>query len=102
MRMPLNSRIEMEISQDVPDAIRSFPVEREVEHCGRRMAVSPFEFYADCPQCGVRIKLRSLSGVTEIEDVFDAVFEWMSDPNARRVAEQRRLAIEADRDDEGS
>jgi hypothetical protein len=100
--MALESRFDIEISQDLLAAIRSFPVEREVEHCGERMSVSPFDFYADCPRCGVRLKLRSLSAVTEIADVFDAVFEWMSDPNARRVADERRLAIEADRDDEGS
>jgi hypothetical protein len=96
--MSLESRSEVEVSSDLLDAIRSFPVEREVEHCGARMTVSPFDFYADCPRCGSRVKLRSFAAAGEIEDVFDAVFEWMSDPNARRAAEQRCQEFEADRD----
>ncbi|MEX0715411.1 MAG: hypothetical protein WD066_02435 [Planctomycetaceae bacterium] len=91
---------ECPISEDLLAAVRSFPVERDVEHCGIPFKVSPFEFYAVCPHCGTRIKLRSFSGVPEMEDLFDAVFEWLSDPQARRFADQRRQAIEDDRDDD--
>ncbi|MEX0703093.1 MAG: hypothetical protein WD069_13440 [Planctomycetales bacterium] len=97
--MALKSQ-DLGISEDLLEAIRSFPVEREVEHCGTRIKVSPFEFYVDCPHCGSRLKLRSFSAIPEIEDVFDAVFEWLGDPEARRSAEHRRQAIEADRDEE--
>ena len=93
--MPLKSRDDLGISGDLLDAIRCFPVEREVEHCGARIRISPFDFYTDCPHCGTRVKVRSFSAIPEIEDVFDAVFEWLNDPNARQVAEQRRQAIEA-------
>jgi hypothetical protein len=48
---------------------------REVTHCGISFSVSPFDFYAECPRCHVRIKVRSLAVVPDLEDVFDAVFE---------------------------
>jgi predicted nucleic acid-binding Zn-ribbon protein len=84
-----------EASAQLIDAIRTFPVERETEHCNHKFAVSPFDVYATCPDCGTRFKVRSFSSAAELEDVFDAVFEWMNDPAARAVAD-RRLAEIAD------
>jgi hypothetical protein len=82
------------VTEDLLDAIRSFPTVREVERCGARFKAPPFDIYADCPRCGTRIKLRAYSGVGEIEDVFDAVFEWMSQPGADEAAASRRAALE--------
>ena len=90
----------VEISHELIEAIRTFPVVRETEHCNLKFKVSPFDIYATCPQCGTRLKLRSFSGVSELEDVFDAVFEWMNDPKACNFAEQRRAAIAEDDDDD--
>jgi hypothetical protein len=87
----------VEISGNLLEAIRSFAVQREVEHCGRRFTVPPFDFYADCPACGARIKVRSFSGGIEIEDVFDAVFEWMSQPRAKGAAKRRQMILEEDK-----
>ena len=67
-----------EISADLLEAIRSFPLERVVEHCGTHFTVSPFDTYAHCPHCGARMKVRSYSAAGEIEDIFDAVFESLS------------------------
>ena len=53
-----------------------------------------------CPHCGARLKVRSVSAIPEIEDVFDAVFEWLNDPKAGALAEQRRQAIEAELEEE--
>lgn len=78
------------------DSIRSFPAERIVEHCGTRWTVSPFDIYAPCPRCGASIKVRSFSGCAEIEDVFDAVFEWMNQPGVEELIRQRRQAIAED------
>jgi hypothetical protein len=39
--------------------------------------------------------VRAFSGVEEIEDVFDAVFEWMNRPQAREAVE-RRLGVLAE------
>jgi hypothetical protein len=91
--MATGSEPHVEASEALIEAIRNFPVHREVEHCGVRFEAEPFDFYASCPRCGARIKLRSFSGGTEIEDVFDAVLEWMSRPIASDVATRRRAAI---------
>lgn len=98
--MALKSRDDLGISGDLLNAIRAFPTEREVEHCGTRIKISPFDFYTACPHCGARLKVRSVSAIPEIEDVFDAVFEWLNDPKAGALAEQRRQAIEAELEEE--
>ena len=93
--MSLEHHAGVEVSEDLLEAIRSFPVRREVEHCGGRFSVSPFDFYADCPGCGQRIKVRSFTAGGEIEDLFDAVFEWMNQPGRKsRGGEARREASE--------
>jgi len=96
--MILRNRSPIDIPAGLLEAIRSFPLEREVEHCGIRMTVPPFDFYAECSQCGSRIKVRSFSGTEEIEDVFDAVFEWMNQPMAQEVVKRRLKALEEETD----
>jgi hypothetical protein len=90
-------QIKQEQSVEVPsallDAIRSLPVQRSVEHCGVEIAASPFDFYAECPVCGSRVKLRAFSAAPELEDVFDAVFAWMEQPGAEEIAKHRRHVI---------
>jgi hypothetical protein len=98
--MKANSAEAVEIPGGLIEGLRTFPVRREVEHCGQVFAVSPFEFYAACPQCGTRIKVRSCSGVLEIEDVFDAVFEWLRRPGAQELM-RRRQQVMAEDEDEG-
>jgi hypothetical protein len=92
--MELKHQPSVELSGDLLDAIRNFPVQREAEHCGSRIVVSPFDIYAQCPHCGSRIKMRSFSAVTEIEDVFDAVFEWLNRPEAQEVARRRHERLQ--------
>jgi hypothetical protein len=87
-----------QIPPDLIDSIASFPLQREVRHCGQVFQVSPFEFYATCPHCGVRKKVRSFSGCTELEDVFDALFAWMSQPGAADLVRDRQRVIEQDKD----
>ncbi len=72
------------------EAIGSFPLAKEIEHCGGTFSVDPFEIYASCPKCRERIKLRSFSASYEIEDVFDAVFLWLNHPKAIEVAQRRQ------------
>jgi hypothetical protein len=86
----------LEIGSDLIDAIRAFPVRREIEHCGASITADPFDFYVDCPHCGVRVKVRSFSAIPELEDVFDAVFEWMNQEEARDVADRRQTALAAE------
>lgn len=86
----MKTQVHVDLSSDIIEAIRSLPLEREVEHCGARMLVSPFDFYTTCPRCGAEVKLRSFSGVIEIEDVFDAVLEWISQPGAAQIVRRRQ------------
>src|SRR5437867_1908020 len=94
--MPLSHATTIEIPAALLEAIESFPTAREVTHCGQTFMVSPFDFNAHCPQCGTCIKLRSFSACAELEDVFDAVFSWMNQPNAATQASQRQKAIAAE------
>ena len=88
---------QLEIPPKIIDAIRSFPLVREVEHCGHKfLAASPFDIYAICPHCSARIKIRSFSAGDEIEDVFDAFFEWLNRPGADAIARRRQETIEDD------
>ena len=80
------------------DAIAAFPTHRDVTHCGTAFRVSPFAVYADCPVCGARVKVRAFAAVPEVEDVFDAVFAWMTRPAAADVAADRAREIAADPD----
>jgi hypothetical protein len=51
--------------------------------------VSPFAIYARCPKCREELKVRAHSGGLEIEDVFDAVFQWMASSDAFNAGMQR-------------
>src|ERR1044071_10458114 len=76
------------------ESIGTLPLAKEVEHCGVRVSVEPFVSHASCPECGVRTKLRSFSASYEVEDVFDAVFLWMSKPGAIEVVKRRLQELE--------
>jgi hypothetical protein len=97
--MEMNQQTTLDIPMGLLEAIRSLPVKREIEHCGLPVFASPFDFYAHCPRCGTRIKLRSFSGASEVEDIFDAVFDWMQDPVAREAATRRQQQIVAENDE---
>lgn len=88
----------VDVPTELLDAIRAFPREREVEHCGAKWIISPFDFYTTCPHCGVRLKVRAMSAIPEIVDLFDAVFEWMNQPGVEDLVRHRQEAIAADSD----
>jgi hypothetical protein len=96
--MELKSSQVVDIPWSLIEGIKTFPIQREVEHCSTTFQVPPFDFYAQCPHCGTKIKVRACSGVTEIEDIFDAVFEWLNQPGAAELAHQRQQVIAADTD----
>ncbi len=97
--MELKKLPDIDVPWELVEALKCFPVKRQVEHCGVSFLVGPFDFYAQCPQCGTRIKVRSSSALMEIEDVFDAVFEWMLKPGAADLVRQRQQEIKADKDE---
>lgn len=88
----------IEIPPHLVEAIRSLPVYRSVSHCGETFQISPFEFYLHCPRCGAQVKVRSFTSNMEIEDVFDAVFEWMNQPGAEALARRRQHDLQQDED----
>ena len=94
--MKLEQNSEVEITEGLLEAIRSLPLQRVVEHCGTQVSVSPFDLYANCPWCGARIKVRSFSAGAELEDVFDAVFEWANQPGAQNLALRRQEMLRED------
>ena len=81
------------VDSEVIEAIESFFLSREVEHCGSSFSVPPFENYADCPKCNAHIKLCGFTSSYEIEDVFDSVLLWMSRPEAQEIAQARQKKI---------
>ena len=88
--------IPVAVPSELVEAIRSFPAERMVEHCGAKWPVSPFDIYSPCPHCGAEIKVRSFSGCAEIEDVFHAVSEWMNQPGVEELIQLRRQKLASD------
>jgi len=93
-----NKIVAVNVSHDLIEAITSFPLAREVRHCGTIFRISPFDIYASCPACGTRLKVRSFAAVTELEDLFDAVMTWMLQPGAEALVRQRQAEIAADPD----
>lgn len=98
--MQLKRDTYLPITSDLIDAVKTFPMAREVHHCGQTFHISPFDIYAVCPSCRAQIKVRSFSAAPELEDLFDAIFEWMTQPGAAELARQRQEVIAADKDDE--
>ncbi|MFO0928785.1 MAG: hypothetical protein U0736_17490 [Gemmataceae bacterium] len=96
--MTANKIDDVNVSQELLEAIAAFPVRRQVQHCGTTFQVSPFDIYAPCPYCKTRIKVRSFGGPAELEDVFDAVLSWMLQPGAEEAVRRRQVELTADDD----
>mgnify|MGYP000151762886 CR=1 FL=1 len=96
MSAPAKRDVRVDVAPEIVDAVRTLPLRREVSHCGLTFSVSSFDLYATCLTCGTRIKVRAYSAIPEIEDVFDAVFEWMNQPGAERLVQERRRALADD------
>ena len=92
----MNSEIPDGPDRSLIDAIQQFPLAKTYVHCGSDQNASPFDVYGVCNRCGARIKLRAMTAVTEIEDVFDAVFEWMMKPGAMVLVQRRQSEIASD------
>jgi hypothetical protein len=88
----------MLVCPQVIEDLRQFPIHREVEHCGQKFQVSPFDIYATCPQCGCQIKVRSFSATFEVEDLFDAIFEWLQQPVVQEYVRRRQAVLATKRD----
>lgn len=87
---------EIGVSRELVDAVESFPIIREVNHCGETFSVSPFDLSAKCPTCNARIKLRAFSANLELEDLFDAFLGWLANPEAAKIAAERQKQLKED------
>lgn len=94
----MSTAAEVVVTPELLEAVAAFPVNREIRHCGTTFTAPALDLYAICPACGSRVKLRSFSGVPELEDVFDAVLTWMRQPGAEAVAGRRSAEMAADSD----
>ena len=91
--MHTDKRKDLGISGSLLEAIKSFPLEREIEHCGQKFSASSLDIYGICPQCGKEVKLRSFSSVPELEDVFDAFIAWTLKSGVIEVIVRRQKAL---------
>jgi predicted RNA-binding Zn-ribbon protein involved in translation (DUF1610 family) len=94
MKTPAETR--SAVPPELLQAIQEFPLVRSVTHCGVTTDVSPFALYFTCPQCGSCLKLRAFSAGAEIEDLFDAVFDWLRQPGAEALMRARQAELSAD------
>jgi hypothetical protein len=92
--MSLARPSELDISPELVEAVERFPTARVVAHCGQSFPISPFDLYATCPSCGARFKVRAFSAHPELEDLFDAFFQWLQTPDAARLAAQRQQVLQ--------
>ena len=90
------SKEEVHLPIGLVDLIKGTPVYRRVAHCNTSFEVPFFDIYADCPKCNARVKVRSLSACEDVEDVFDAVFQWSLKPGAAEVMKKRVQEIADD------
>ncbi len=85
-----------DISSSQIEAIANFPTSRTVSHCGTKFGVSPFDIYARCPTCGTKIKVRAFSSGPDVEDLFDAFFNWLRQPGTSEVVARRQSELAED------
>lgn len=70
----------MENNIDIIDEINRLPRFRKYtcHQCGHEQEVYTLEIYGICKSCGRKSKLRGFASMgTEIEDVIDAVLQWL-------------------------
>jgi len=91
--MSVDSAEQVEVPEELIAAIRALPARRAISHCGQEFEVPIFDIYAACPACGQEIKVRSFAAGAEIEDLFDAVFEWLANPEVQSIAAERTRQI---------
>jgi len=91
--MHTDKREDLGISGSLLEAIKSFPLQREIEHCGQKFSTLSLDIYGICPKCGKEVKLRSFSAVPELEDVFDAFIAWTLKSGVMDVMARRQKAL---------
>ena len=88
---------QLDIPCALTEAIRAFPVKKELTHCGSTFTMPPFDFYAESPRCHTQRMVRACSAMTEPEEVFDAVFEWLLQSGAEEIARCRQRVFKEEK-----
>jgi hypothetical protein len=88
--MELKGSAAPDVSWDLVEYLRRFPTERSVQRCDTDRSRARILF--ELSEVRRNDQLRPFGG-TEIEDLFDAVFEWMNQPGAESIVRRRREAI---------
>ena len=84
---------------DVVEAIAHLPHYREVEcrRCGHKRKEYALTIQSQCAYCGTPTKLRGYAALdSEIEDVIDAVLEWLGEGNELAQAMKWKQMIDSD------
>lgn len=87
----------MSYTQTIED-IQDLPHYREYtcHNCGHKQNAFVLLIQRECEQCGTRSKLRRYASVgTEIEDVVDAVLEWLGQGTEFEDAMKRKRVIDS-------
>ena len=62
--------------------------------CKEKQRFYILDIHGSCSTCGTKLKLRGLGSIgTEIEDVIDAVLEWMGEGKTLEVSLNRQRQI---------
>ena len=67
---------------------------------GNRLFAHPLRMVRGAIVHGSNFKRLAFSGVGEIEDIFDAVLEWIAQPGVEELVRRRQATLTAERDDE--
>ena len=81
---------------DVIDEILNLPHYREYtcKVCGAQQKVFLLTFHTTCTKCGAISWQRSRTNRNEIEDLIDAVLEWIGSDETLALALQRKKEID--------
>src|SRR5262245_61379173 len=83
--------------EHVIEKIENLPHERTFvcTNCGQRGTASILSIHVNCERCSKRLKLRGYGSIgIEIEDVVDAVLEWMGTGARLEAVMRRKLEID--------
>ena len=87
---------------DIIDEIKALPHFRDITcaDCDTSFRVHTLEIHANCPKCGATPKCRAFGGIgTEVQDVIDAVLEWMGEGESLDAVMSRHKMIMEDKGD---
>ena len=66
------------------------------EKCGHKQQVYTLTIQSSCDKCGLKVKHRGYAAIgSEIEDVVDAVLEWLGQGDELKLAMQRKNEIDS-------